>query len=157
MICRPLEPRGSSVLTALSGESGLALAEDRGSDLNLVLTDLHLADMSGRDIALVLAQYRPQLPIGFTTDLGNMEPSATSLPLLAKPFSPVALLSFVERLLQHRRVMVSARALLARAADTVLQSRRLTDAARSGRHAHWAVLAQTGQLRAAARELRALH
>jgi CheY-like chemotaxis protein len=56
MICRTLEPRGSSVLTALSGEKGLALAEDRGSAFDLVLTDLHLADMSGRDIAQVLGQ-----------------------------------------------------------------------------------------------------
>jgi DNA-binding response OmpR family regulator len=156
MICRTLEPRGASVLTALSGEKGLALAEDRGSALDLVLTDLHLADMSGRDIAQVLGQYRPQLPVGFTTDLGDVEPSATTLQLLAKPFSPGQLVSFIERLLRNRRVIISAKALLARAADVVQQSRRLTDAVRSGRHARWAVLAQTGQLRAAARELRAL-
>jgi thiazole synthase ThiGH ThiG subunit len=64
--------------------------------------------------------------------------------------------SFVERLFQSRRVIISTKALLARAADAVQQSRRLSDAVRSGRHARWAVLAQTGQLRAAARELRAL-
>jgi hypothetical protein len=117
------------------------------------LTDLHLADMSGRDMALILGQYRPQLPIGFTTDLEDVEPSATTLPL---PFTAPELEGFVDRLLQHRRLIASAAALLARAAEAVQQSRRLTDAVWAGRHARWAILAQTGQLRAAARELRAL-
>jgi DNA-binding response OmpR family regulator len=156
LICQTLEPSGSTVMTALTGDIGLSLVEERGSTVDLVLTDLHLVDMSGRDLAAVLGQYRPQLPIGFTIDLGYVKPAPSTLPILSKPFSASALASFVDRLLQHRRVIASTAALLVRASDAVQQSRRLTDAAQSGRHARWAILAQTGQLRAAVRELRAL-
>jgi CheY-like chemotaxis protein len=163
IIQRTLEPLGSTVLLARSGDQGLALAEERGASLDLVLTDLDMADVSGRDIALVLGQYRPLLPVGVMTGCGADEPFATTLPLLLKPFSPAALTRFVGNLIQpcyaeRRDPQASALSeLWARAAAAMEQSRRLSDAIQAARHARWAVLAQTGQLRAAARELRSQH
>jgi CheY-like chemotaxis protein len=162
VIQRTLEPLGSTVLTARTGDRALAVAEERGPALDLVLADLHLTDMSGRDVGRVLGQYRPRLPVGVMTDWGDELPSAPTFPVLTKPFTPAMLEEFVGRLLEprtlERRQSMAGDlpALWARAQAAVQYSRRLTDAVRTARQARWAVLAQTGQLRAAARELRTL-
>jgi CheY-like chemotaxis protein len=154
LISESLVPLGSTVLESRTGLQALELAEERGQEIDVVLTDLHLGDVSGREMALVLRQYRPFLPVGFTANPGVEEPF-TRLSLLSKPFTSTALQHFVDRLLGHRRPSTDGLAALwTQAAEVIEQSRRLHDAVRTARQARWALLAQTGQLRAAARELR---
>jgi DNA-binding NtrC family response regulator len=67
--CKPLT--GYEVLTARSGQSGLALAQDQG--LDVVLLDLHLPEMSGFELFQKIRSLSPSTPIIFITSDGSSE------------------------------------------------------------------------------------
>jgi two-component system cell cycle sensor histidine kinase/response regulator CckA len=82
----------ASALTILSD------AESRG--ISLVLTDLRMPVMDGRQLAAALARRRPSLPIvfmsGFTAQLMDLRLVSPQLAFLAKPFRNSDLLAAVE-------------------------------------------------------------
>jgi signal transduction histidine kinase len=93
---------GHEVVRAPSGEEALdrALAET----FDLVFTDVVMPGMSGLDLAGVLAETRPGLPVILTT--GYSDEIATSgaggLPVILKPYQPEALAAAIERALARR-------------------------------------------------------
>jgi two-component system, cell cycle sensor histidine kinase and response regulator CckA len=99
-IRRLLEQEGYEVIEAPNGASALQLLEDRsGPAIGLVLTDLRMPVMDGRQLAAALARRRPSLPIvfmsGFTAQLMDLRLVSPNLAFLAKPFRDHDLLAAV--------------------------------------------------------------
>ena len=104
--CRFLNGEGYRTVEAADGYDALALLQaDRGS-FDLVLCDVVMPRMGGREFADQLTRARPGLPVlfmsGYTNDeimrRGLLEPGA---PFLAKPFSPETLAAKVREVLEH--------------------------------------------------------
>jgi two-component system, cell cycle sensor histidine kinase and response regulator CckA len=65
MICSMLRDRGYSVLQAADGVEALSLLESQGDRIQLVLTDVVMPRMSGKELARRLSEMRPDLPVLF--------------------------------------------------------------------------------------------
>jgi CheY-like chemotaxis protein len=99
-IRRLLQSEGYTVLEAQNGASALeVLSSPSAAGVALVLTDLRMPVMDGRQLAAALARIRPNLPVvfmsGFTAQLMDMRLVSPHLPFLAKPFKNEALLAAV--------------------------------------------------------------
>lgn len=102
-----LEDNRVRVFEAEDGERALAIAEALEPDL--VLLDVHLPDLSGLEVCRLLRKH-PQLAstkIVMLTAAAQQDDiargfSAGATDYLTKPFSPVRLLSLVERLMSRR-------------------------------------------------------
>jgi len=106
MTGRLLESEGYTVLTAEDGAEALeAIRSDIGR-LDLVITDVVMPLMNGRELAAQLRQLRPGLPVlfmsGYTDDemvrRGLIEPHH---PFLSKPFTPEALAARVRQMIDE--------------------------------------------------------
>jgi CheY-like chemotaxis protein len=91
IIREALEKQGYNVLSAANGEEALLLAEDQTTEISLLLTDVVMPQMSGRELAERLLTMRPQLGVlymsGYTDDAivrhGLLE---DTLNFIQKPF-----------------------------------------------------------------------
>jgi len=98
--------RGYRVLEATGGEDALYLAAQQEGDIDLVLTDVVMPKMSGREIADELKLRYPDLKVlfmsGYTEDAivhhGELEPGIAFLP---KPFTPDSLARKVRSMLDQ--------------------------------------------------------
>jgi two-component system cell cycle sensor histidine kinase/response regulator CckA len=105
-IRRLLQNEGYNVLEAADGATALQLLDGTPPDhVALVLTDLRMPVMDGRQLAAALARRRPSLPIvfmsGFTAQLMDLRLVSPSLAFLAKPFRNEDLLAAVRQQLQR--------------------------------------------------------
>ena len=106
MILRTLKADGFHVLEAQNGATALrVLAEAGDGRVELVLTDLRMPVMDGRQLAAALARLRPSLPIvfmsGYTAQLMDMRLVCPGLTVLAKPFRNEDLLAMVRGQLEQ--------------------------------------------------------
>ncbi len=104
---RALREFGYSVLEARHGAEALALVQRNGRPLDLVLTDLAMPEMGGRELARRLAEVAPELPVLFMSGYTGEDIEARGLlppgsPLQTKPFSPEMLAARVRQLLDAR-------------------------------------------------------
>src|SRR5438552_4749431 len=101
-----LERQGYTVLAAPSGADALALAAQHGATIHLLLTDVVMPGMSGRDLADRLTAQRPGIRVLYSTGYtdnaivrhGMLEPG---LAYLQKPFRPDALVRKVRDVLDE--------------------------------------------------------
>jgi two-component system, cell cycle sensor histidine kinase and response regulator CckA len=107
-IRRLLEEQDFNVVEAENGATALQILD--GSDsprIALVLTDLRMPVMDGRQLASALARRRPSLPIifmsGFTAQLMDLRLVSPHLAFLAKPFRNDDLLAAVKAQLTASR------------------------------------------------------
>ena len=95
LVARVLERRGYQVLVAADGTEALDVVEEHGGALDLVLSDLVMPEMGGRELAARLGETRPELPIlfmsGYEEDLASGAGSELGQNFLPKPFTPRAL------------------------------------------------------------------
>jgi two-component system, cell cycle sensor histidine kinase and response regulator CckA len=99
-----LESHGYSVLTAENGREALALVGRYADPIDLLLTDVVMPEMGGRQLAEALAESRPSLKVlymsGYTDDAivrhGILH---AEVAFLQKPFSPDSLVSKVREVL----------------------------------------------------------
>ena len=101
-IRRLLEGEGYAVLEAEQGAKALELLRDSsGRNIDLVLTDLRMPVMDGRQLAAALARLYPRMPIlfmsGFTAQLLDLRLVSPHVEVLAKPFRNHDLLVAVRR------------------------------------------------------------
>lgn len=87
-----LEARGYKVLAADNGEAGLAIAECHEGKIDLVITDVVMPGIGGRELVKQLAQTRPTTKVlylsGYTEDAIVSDGSiAKGTAFLQKPFS----------------------------------------------------------------------
>ena len=104
---RVLEDDGHSVVSARTGEKGLAVAGKERCDL--VLTDLKLPGLSGLDLVKQLHAARPHLPIILMTAHGTTEVAIEAtrhgaFDYLLKPFEMPALLATIQKALAASRL-----------------------------------------------------
>jgi signal transduction histidine kinase len=99
---RILEQGGYTVLEAAGPRAAVALAEDPGRSIDLLLTDVLLPDENGPALARRLSALRPGLRVAFMSgDTGESHEAdfPPAAPFLGKPFTPDSLLSTVRQAL----------------------------------------------------------
>jgi two-component system, cell cycle sensor histidine kinase and response regulator CckA len=105
LVRETLETRGYTVLEAADGEAGLALAQSFPGNIHLLITDVVMPGMSGKQLASHLKQARQQTRVlflsGYTEDAiaqeGGLEAGAA---FLQKPFTLQSLARKVRDVLQ---------------------------------------------------------
>ena len=82
-----LEDLGHQVLQAPSAKQALRLLE-RTTDVDLVITDQAMPEMTGLQLCEALAKKRPDLPVLIATGYAELPPDAgAGLPRISKPFT----------------------------------------------------------------------
>jgi two-component system cell cycle sensor histidine kinase/response regulator CckA len=93
---RILESAGYTVLQAGNGSEALALLDRHGSPIDLLLTDVVMPGMNGRELATRIASVRPQMKVlytsGYTDDAilrhGVLDDTSR---FISKPYTPLEL------------------------------------------------------------------
>ncbi len=104
---RALREYGYKVLEARGGEEALRLFKAGAERIDMVVTDVAMPGMGGRELARRLRAEAPELPILFISgytgdDVVERGLLAAGAPFLSKPFTPDALAAAVRRLLDKR-------------------------------------------------------
>ena len=87
-----LEHYGYTVLSAGDPTTALMLAKQNAADIDLVLADLVMPDMNGRELGRRLASIAPDLPVIYMSGQSDgSQLEEHEVMFLAKPFSPPAL------------------------------------------------------------------
>jgi CheY-like chemotaxis protein len=90
-----LEADGWAVLEAGDGFDALHVIESLTSRLDLVITDLNMPRVTGRELAEVLSVFRPGLPVLGITGFLSAVNHDRRLPILPKPYTAGSLLQAV--------------------------------------------------------------
>jgi CheY-like chemotaxis protein len=114
-IKRALAAQGYRVLEARNGVEALRVLEASEQPLDLVMTDLIMPDMGGRELAAQVRAHRPTLPVLYTSGYSNDKGEAQEVPAIAeyflpKPFGPLELARKVREVLKHSREAAPASA-----------------------------------------------
>jgi CheY-like chemotaxis protein len=104
LTCEVLQTCGYRVLSAANGEEACEISSNFESDIDLMITDVVMPQMGGRDLAERLAATRPNTSVlymsGYTDDAivrhGVLD---KNMPFLQKPFSPDSLARKVKEVL----------------------------------------------------------
>jgi CheY-like chemotaxis protein len=104
LLARALTEANYHVIQATHGAAALALLEGESVPVDLVVCDLVMPALNGRDLARWAATHRPDLPILFISGypLAYLEAHGMydpAIPLLRKPFLPSRLIESVEEVL----------------------------------------------------------
>ena len=106
LVSRVLARDGYEVLTACSGEEALRVAATRAVPLDLLVTDVVMPGLNGRELFSRLKQSHPDLTAlfvsGYAADIVG-----TGADVLAKPFTPEVLVARVHQALASRSVGVA--------------------------------------------------
>src|SRR5262249_50246070 len=104
LIRSALRNAGYTVLEARHGEEALELGRTHLGTIHLVITDVIMPHMSGRDLADRFAELRPEVKLlfmsGYTAEMA-VEPKGpdSSRLFLQKPFTPAVLVAKVREIL----------------------------------------------------------
>jgi PAS domain S-box-containing protein len=107
LACRGLRDHGYNVVEARNGAQALRFITEHPEMINLVISDVVMPEMGGRELGLALAKLDPDLPIlymsGYTGDdvvqRGLLDPGA---PFQQKPFTPAGMAGKIRAMLDHR-------------------------------------------------------
>jgi CheY-like chemotaxis protein len=104
ILARVLRERGYRVLEASHGRDALAIAGDPATRIDLIIADVVMPELGGRELAARLGERRPGVPILFTSGYTGHDVMERGLierdwPFLAKPVAPDALARKVRELL----------------------------------------------------------
>ena len=107
-----LEEAGDQILSALNAEEAVRVAAGHAGPIHLLLTDVVMPRVSGRDLARQLSLPRPEMKIlymsGFTLLRGQQEFSEAEIgsepgaPIILKPFTGLRLTQKVREVLDER-------------------------------------------------------
>ena len=105
LVCDVLKSKGYEVLEASRGEEALRIAREQTGPIHLLVTDVVMPGISGRDLARNLAVFQPELKVlymsGYTGNAivhhGVLEEGLT---FMQKPFSPDELARKVREVLE---------------------------------------------------------
>jgi len=103
-----LKAGGYTVLEAKDGEAALQMAMERKDTIDLLLTDMVMPRMNGRDLAQKICKIWPNIRIVFMTGYAefgdkNGEKTAVDASILRKPFSRLTLLEKVREVVSAAR------------------------------------------------------
>jgi hypothetical protein len=102
--CTTLERAGYRVLAASDGLRALALLAEHPEEIDLLLTDVIMPNMNGRELAERLSALRPGVPVLFVSGYTDNVLADHGIPqletaLLDKPFTPASLTAAVAAIL----------------------------------------------------------
>jgi two-component system cell cycle sensor histidine kinase/response regulator CckA len=105
LVCRALRDEGYRTLEASHGGEALELVEAGSDPIDLVVTDVVMPGMDGRELGRRLALSRPTLPVLYMSaydvnDIFWRGSPRSSAPFLQKPFPQERLINSVEQLLR---------------------------------------------------------
>lgn len=106
-----LEMSGYKVLTASNGEEACQVCDDFDDEIDLMVTDVVMPQMSGRELHEYVAKKRPDTAVlymsGYTDDAivrhGVLD---DGMPFLQKPFTPDAFARKVRELIEQRSKLI---------------------------------------------------
>jgi two-component system cell cycle sensor histidine kinase/response regulator CckA len=106
LACRGLRDQGYSVVEARNGAHALQYIEQHPGTVHLVICDVVMPEMGGRELGQALARVEPTLPVlfmsGYTgedvVERGLLDPDA---PFQQKPFTPAGLATKVRAMLDQ--------------------------------------------------------
>ena len=106
LVTRALREAGYRVVQAQHGAAALALLEGGCETIHLVISDLVMPGVGGREVACWVTAHCPALPVLFIsgyprTYLDAHDLYDATIPLLRKPFLPSRLLEAVQELLPN--------------------------------------------------------
>lgn len=106
LVCRTLRDEGYRTLEATDGGEALEMVESGPETIDLVVTDVVMPGMDGRELGRRLGRSRPTLPILYMSayevnDIFQRGSPRASAPFLQKPFPRDGLINSVEQLLRH--------------------------------------------------------
>ena len=106
LVCRTLRAEGYRTLEAAHGGEALKMVETGPEAIDLVVTDVVMPGMDGRELGRRLARSRPTLPILYMSayevnDIFQRGSPGSSAPFLQKPFPRDGLINSVEQLLRQ--------------------------------------------------------
>lgn len=87
LIIDVLEELEFNVLEADGSEQALELLKDLNRHIDLMMTDVGLPIMDGRELAFVARTFRPALPILFASGYAESIEVPTGMHVIGKPFS----------------------------------------------------------------------
>ncbi|MBW1979581.1 MAG: PAS domain S-box protein [Deltaproteobacteria bacterium] len=104
---RLLESYGYRILTAADGEEALAICRDEGKPIDLVVLDLIMPKLSGKETLIRLKELRPEVRVvicsGCTPEENDLEAElGMELPIIEKPFKLEELARVVRQTLDNR-------------------------------------------------------
>lgn len=95
-----LQTHGYNILEAEDGTSALKIAASYSGSIQLLVTDVIMPGMHGRDVAIQVRQHRPGLKVLYITGYADTDlTSDERTSVLEKPFTPDALLRKVHEIL----------------------------------------------------------
>jgi DNA-binding response OmpR family regulator len=104
-----LERKGFNLLEAHDGEEALLIAECYPSMIHVLVTDMMMARMNGRELVRRLLPLRPEMQVimmsGFPDEIMAQQGLSPLVPILKKPFLPKRLLSAIEEVLANPQSM----------------------------------------------------
>jgi len=99
-----LEKKGYNLLEARNGEEALVIAECYPAMIHVLVTDLVMARINGRQLVQRLLPLRPEMQVimmsGFPDEIMAQQGLTPLVPILRKPFLPKKLLSTIEEVLE---------------------------------------------------------
>ncbi|MCM2362551.1 response regulator [Pseudomonas sp. SR18] len=87
LIVDVLEELEFEVLEAADAEAALVKVQDNGQVIDLMMTDVGLPDMDGKQLATKVRELRPSLPILFASGYAENIDVPAGMQVIAKPFS----------------------------------------------------------------------
>ena len=107
LVCRTLQAEGYETLEAGQGAEALEVMESASDSVDLVVTDVVMPGMDGRELGRRLGQRWPDLPILYISaydvnDIFRRGSPRTSAPFLQKPFPLENLITTVRGLIRSR-------------------------------------------------------
>jgi len=100
-----LEKRGYNLLEARDGDEALLIAECYPAVIHVLVTDLVMARVNGRELVRRLLPLRPEMQVimmsGFPDEVMAQHGLTPLVPILRKPFLPKRLLRTIEEVLAN--------------------------------------------------------
>ena len=108
---RALRRAGYGILQAATGPEALRVAADHPGDIDLLLSDMVLPGMNGRELAERLVLARRDVRVLFVSGYAGEGPQRNEVvePVRTKPYTPDELVAWVEEALAARRAESKAR------------------------------------------------
>jgi CheY-like chemotaxis protein len=107
IMARTLRESGYTVLEASDGREALELLDARGTAVNLVVADVVMRGMGGRELSTKLAARWPQVPVLFTSGYTGLDVvrrglMAEGCEFIQKPLAPEALIRKVRQMVSSK-------------------------------------------------------
>jgi CheY-like chemotaxis protein len=98
LVCELLRQHGYTVLTAAHPQDAIEICQTHPVDIELLLTDVVMPQMSGRELAVRMAWIRPDMRVLYMS--GYTEDAMPGAAFLRKPFTPAALTRKIREVLE---------------------------------------------------------